>query len=69
MVPSPLNIEGSQIHTREGNLSILKQMIGHFFSHVVVEVFHLDSCEAPHQFIDHVFLIELVRVKEKVSAK
>lgn len=54
VVPSPLQVQGHQVHPGEGDLPVLEQVVGHLGGDGVVE--HLDAAaqETPQHFVDGV---------------
>ena len=67
MYHTSLNIDSSQVHSREGNALVFKQMVGHFFCDVIVKSLHWCRRQASDQLVNHSSLKQEVWVEESVS--
>ena len=67
MISGPLYVESSQVQTREGNVFVLKQMVGDLGGHELVQSLHGGCGHSPDQLIQHARLIQLVRVEEELT--
>ena len=66
MVSASLNVERCQVQTRLGDVLLLEQVVGDLSGHELVHELHGGRHQPPHHLVNHLGLIQHVRVEESV---
>lgn len=67
VIAGPVNVQGYQIHAGVRNAVLLEQVVGHLAGDELIQRLHRRSHQAAYHLVDHMLLVEHVRIEESVA--
>lgn len=61
MVSGSLDVKGDQVDAREGDATVLKQVVSDFSSDELIQGFHGSWSQTAAEFVDHLCVLEVFK--------